>query len=171
VKLSPESVAYVDLRAKGLLGMMDHDVTLSARLEPCAIERVEEGPLDLAVEASLRAANLEPPGELSAADREKMKKNLLERDVLDADRWPTLSFSGRFTGTKAKGTLAGQLVVRGEPRAVAFEVAVEEKNGTLHARGEWEGTLRALGIKPFKALLGALRLEDWARIRLELVFA
>jgi YceI-like protein len=167
----PESVAHVDLRAKGLLGMMDHDVTLSARLAPCTVEGVGEGALDLAIEASVRAADLEPPRDLSAADREKMQKNLLEREVLDAARWPTLSFAGRFAGTKEKGTLGGHLVVRGEPRAVSFAVTVAaEEGGKLHARGAWEGTLHDLGIKPFKALLGAIRLEDWVRIRLDVVF-
>jgi hypothetical protein len=33
--------------------------------------------------------------------------------------------------------------------------------------GTWESTLNALGIKPFKALLGALKLEDWVRLRVE----
>ena len=39
--------------------------------------------------------------------------------------------------------------------------------GPILARGAWEGRLTDLGIKPFKALLGALKLEDWIRLRLE----
>ncbi len=153
--------------------MMDHDVTLSAGLEPCSLDGVGEGEgaFDVAVEGSLRAVDLEPPRDLSPGDREKMHRNLLDRDVLDAARWPALSFAGRFAGTREKGTLGGQLVVRGEPRAVSFAVTITEEGGKLRARGIWEGALRDLGIKPFKALLGAVRLEDWIRIRLEVAFA
>jgi hypothetical protein len=39
------------------------------------------------------------------------------------------------------------------------------------ATGAWEGRLTDLGIRPFKALLGAIKLEDWIAVRLDARFA
>ena len=42
---------------------------------------------------------------------------------------------------------------------------------TLVATGTWEGRLTELGIKPFKALLGAIKLDDWVSLRVDARFA
>jgi hypothetical protein len=44
---------------------------------------------------------------------------------------------------------------------------LQRAGSDLVARGTWEGRLTDLGIKPFRALMGALKLEDWVRLRLE----
>jgi hypothetical protein len=47
---------------------------------------------------------------------------------------------------------------------------LERRAELLLATGAWEGRLTDLGVPPFKALLGAIRLEDWIRLRLEARF-
>jgi len=119
----------------------------------------------------VRASTVEPPGDIAASDRDKMRENLLGPQVLDARRFPTLLFRGRYAGSLAGGTLTGQLEVRGAPRRVSIAVAVARRDADYAATGAWEGRLTDLGVAPFKALLGAIRLEDWIRLRLDARFA
>jgi polyisoprenoid-binding protein YceI len=97
-----------------------------------------------------------------------MRDNLRGPDVLDAGRWPSVDFRGRFAGTLARGRLSGSLVVRGSARPIAMDVSIAGRGAELVAEGDWTGTLTELGIKPFRALLGALKLRDWIRLRLRL---
>ena len=48
-----------------------------------------------------------------------------------------------------------------------MDVRIARDGTTLAATGTWEGRLTDLGIKPFKALMGALRLQDWVRLTLD----
>jgi hypothetical protein len=156
----------IDLRATGLLGSLGHDPTLSARAARLAVE-VGEGPLEIPLEVSFAAAAIEVPADIPASDRMKMRDNMLSREVLDAVRFPHVDFRGRYTGTLDRGTLSGDLLVRGTPRSLTMPVSVAHSAGRFVVTGRWEGRLSALGIKPFKALLGALKLEDRVVLRLE----
>jgi hypothetical protein len=170
--LSPESRVFIDLQAAGLLRAAGHDPTLSAAPEPLAVvvPDGEEGRFELPVEARVRADTIEPPTDISPGDREQMRANMLGREVLDAARFPTLEFRGRYAGTFASGTLAGDLVVRGVAQRVALDLRTTRDGSTVVATGAWEGHLTELGIKPYKALLGALKLKDWIRLRLSARF-
>jgi hypothetical protein len=58
-------------------------------------------------------------------------------------------------------------MVRGQARPLVMTLRATRQWETLVASGTWEGTLTGLGIKPFRALLGALKLSDWIRLRVE----
>jgi hypothetical protein len=90
--------------------------------------------------------------------------------VLDARRFPFIELRGRYEGTAEGGQLRGELTVRGQPRRVAMAVKAVKQWDVVVATGTWEGKLTDLGVKPFKALLGALKLENWLRIRMEARF-
>ena len=111
--------------------------------------------------------DIEPPRDVSASDRDKMRDNMLGRDVLDGARFPAIDVRARFSGTADGGTVEGDLVVRGRPHPFTMPVRAAKEGDVLVVTGTWEGTLNGLGIKPFKALLGALKLEDWIRLRVE----
>jgi hypothetical protein len=169
------SRVLVDVRSKGLVSALDHAITFTGSPAPFIIRGVsgvgrttaagESGALDVEVMVRVPVSSFEPPADVSRFDRDKMTDNLRGKDVLDMARVPSLVFRGRYTGTLAGGTLAGDLEVRGEARSVALDVNVSRTGHGLRAEGAWQGTLRDLGIKPFKALFGALKLEDWVRIR------
>jgi len=163
--LSSGSRVEIDLRATGFLRAIAHDPTLIAPADTLVFD-APDGPLDLPLTVSFRVSRIEPPASLGASDRDKMKDNLMSNDVLDAAHHPTVDFRGRFAGTHEGGRVAGELVVRGKGHAVAFPVGVAREGDVLVATGTWEGRLTELGIKPFKALLGAIRLDDWVRLRL-----
>jgi polyisoprenoid-binding protein YceI len=161
-ELSPDSRVFIDLRAAGLLRAVGHDPTLAARPEPASID-LDDGQLVL----RFAVADIEAPGEMTEPDRRKLLANLRGAEVLDADRFPAIELRARYEGTVDGGELRGDLVVRGQPRRVAMSLRTTRQWDVLVASGSWEGSLGDLGIKPFKALLGALRLKDWIRLRVE----
>jgi polyisoprenoid-binding protein YceI len=164
--LGSESRVLVDLRATGLLRAVGHDPTLLARPEAMELE-VGEVPLDLPLRVRFRVDGIEPPADVDASDRDKMRDNMRGRDVLDAARFPVIELQARYRGTFERGRLEGELSVRGASRPLGMDVEVVRAGDEHHVRGTWQGRLTDLGIKPFKALMGALRLEDWIRLRLD----
>jgi hypothetical protein len=169
LRLASDSRVLIDLRATGVLKALAHSPTLVARPEP--LEVVAEGErFTCDVEARVRASSIEPPAGIPASDSDKMRDNLLGPEVLDARRFPALVLRGRFEGSIAGGTLAGNLEVRGAPRAISMAVAIARQDARFVATGAWEQKLSDLGVPPFRALFGAIRLEDWIRLRLEARF-
>jgi polyisoprenoid-binding protein YceI len=170
--LREASRVFIDLRATGLLRSVAHNPTLAARPERVAVEVTTpaEAAVEAVVEATFDANAIEAPADMSASDREKMVDNLRGREVLDAARFPTLAFRGRYDGTLDAGTLSGELQVRGTTRRVSMGIHVSREAGVLVVTGGWEGRLTDLGIRPFKALLGAIKLEDWVALRLDARF-
>jgi hypothetical protein len=164
LELLPDTGVLVDLRATGLLRAVGHDPTLVAHPEPAAID-LDGGQASVTLRFPVR--DIEPPQDISESDREKMRENMLSRDVLDASRSPVIEVRAAFRGTPEGGELQGDLVVRGRPYRFAMPVRAVTEGDVTVATGTWEGTLNGLGIKPFKALLGALKLEDWIRLRVE----
>jgi hypothetical protein len=167
--LRPDSRVLIDLRATGLLRALGHDPTLSARPESVTLG-VGPDPVELPIAVRFRAEAIEPPKDIGESDRAKMRDNLLSPEVLDARHFPVLELRATYAGSHAEGRLSGDLVVRGAPHRLDMPVRIRAEDGTWHVTGQWEGTLNALGIKPFKALMGALKLEDWVRLRLDAAF-
>lgn len=163
------STVFVEVRSKGILGALEHHLVFRGAAERVVVRGVpESGAVDVAIEASADVAKLEPPSDVSASDRERMLDNIRGKDVLDVRKWPKLVFRGRYAGTLEAGTLAGTLDVRGAPRKLALAVRGKRVDGALRFDAEWEGTQSDLGLKPYRALMGALQLHDWAKIRVEI---
>jgi polyisoprenoid-binding protein YceI len=160
---------FIDLRATGLLRAVAHSPTLTARPARVTVD-LADPPGSSVVDATFRADGIQAPADISASDREKMVENLRGREVLDAARFPSIDFRGRYEGTLEGGTLSGELQVRTVVRAISMSIRVKREGDILAATGQWEGRLTDLGVKPFKALLGAIKLEDWIALRLDVRF-
>jgi hypothetical protein len=171
LELSSESRVLVDLRAIGLLRAALHDPTLTARPQPAIIDLRAAEAIDTPVDLQFRAIDIEPPEDISSSDRDKMREHIRSRDVLDVAHCPTIDLRGRYAGNLEAGKLSGELWLRGAPRRVAMDIRISRDGERLVVRGAWEGRLTDLGIKPFRALLGALKLDDWIRLRLEALFS
>ncbi len=165
IDLLDGSRVFIDLHATGLLRALAHSPTLVARPERFSVD-VGAGPFEAPVEAKFRVEAIAPPEDLSASDREKMRENLLGPEVLDARRYPTIDLRGRYVGTTDGGTLSGDLFVRGLARPIVTPLRASREGDVLVVVGAWRGRLTDLGITPFRALLGAIKLEDRIEIRL-----
>jgi polyisoprenoid-binding protein YceI len=167
LQLSSDSRVFIDLRATGLLRAVGHDPTLTARPDTVWFEVEDPDAVDLPVVVPFRTERIEAAEDLPPSDRAKMRDNLRSAEVLDVARFPTIELRARYRGSIERGRLEGELVVRGSPRRVAVDVVIARDGYARTARGTWAGRLTDLGIKPFKALMGALRLEDWIQLRVE----
>ncbi len=167
--LSPDSRVLVDLRATGLLRALGHNPTLVARPEPATVDAVEAADAATTATLALRfpVSRIETPEDMSRDDREKMRSNMEAAEVLDASRFPAVDVAARWRGTMDSGRLEVDATVRGRTHTLAIDVSLRSDGSDVLARGIWEGRLTDLGIKPFRALMGALKLEDWVRLRLE----
>jgi polyisoprenoid-binding protein YceI len=168
LQLLDGSRVFIDLRATGLLKSLAHSPTLVARPARVTVDfAAPDEPVE--VDATFAVNAIEAPADISASDREKMLDNM-RRDVFDVARFPSVGFQGQFTGSLERGSLTGDLLVKGASRRITIPFAVSTEANALVARGTWEGRLTDLGIKPFKALLGAIKLEDWIALRVEARF-
>lgn len=154
---------------EGMLSAVGHDLKL-------AVTRfsVEVDPQAPSVSARFDAASLrvvaavdgetERSGALSDSDLEKIRGEI-QHDVLDARRYPDIRFaSTQVTRTGDGYQIDGQLTLHGQTRPLRV---------TTRAAGQTqvaEVTLHQpdYGIKPYKALLGALKVRADVRVRLEL---
>ncbi|MDP9033189.1 MAG: YceI family protein [Myxococcota bacterium] len=173
-ELSSDSRVLIDLRAAGLLHLLAHDPTLAVRPEAMSFEvpgDTRDGALvDASFVARFRVDAIEPPRDLGPNDREKMIANMRGKEVLERERFPGIEFDARYVGSVTGGELSGHLVIRDSRRPIAMAVRVAPEGQRLLARAAWEGRLTALGIKPYEAFFGALKLDDWVRLRLEARF-
>lgn len=173
-RLASESRATVEVHGGGLLPGSAHERAFSTAPALLDLRTAPPGtaePGAARVEARLAAADLLPEGELSARDRALILRNLRGPKVLNAERHPWIHFVGDWQGDWQRGRLSGELSLAGRPAPIVFEVELAPgEAGCIHARAHWTGTLRALGLEPFSALMGAVKLKDWARIRLDLHF-
>ena len=145
---------------EGLLSPVGHDLTL--KVNRCSLELAPDGaslearfdPTSLTVEA--------PP--LSAHDRRNIERDIAET-VLDARRHPEIRYSAKVQRDGDRAQLDGTLALHGRTRPVA---ATATREGD-----RWRARVTVhqpdFGIKPFSAMLGALRVR--ADVIIEIAYA
>lgn len=99
--------------------------------------------------------------EPSADDVAGTRRNMLGEDLLDAETYPVLRVTGRGpTGTPADGEIELTIELAGNTTTVTAPVSVERAGGRLTATGGFQLTHEQLGLDPFSALGGALRVAQ-----------
>ena len=146
----------------GLLARLAHDLRLTLRRfeiqRDGASVQARFWPGSLQVDGAIdRRAQLEA---MSDGDRRKIGENIAG-DVLHLDRAPEASFRGQIV---AGGAVEGELTLAG--RSAAVRVPVQVVGDRLRA----EVTLAPSrwGIAPYKALAGAIKLQDRVLVVVEL---
>ncbi len=144
---------------EGMLSPVAHDLKIAAG----EVEVIRDGE---AVRARIGAGSLrvicamkqgrEAPGALRAKDRAEIE-GLIHREVLACacHRWIT------FTGRDAHGAIEGDLTLRGVTQPI------RARWRALGARRVAEVVLdqRDFGIRPYKAMMGALRIHPVVRVQ------
>jgi polyisoprenoid-binding protein YceI len=93
---------------------------------------------------------------LSDKDKGKIAKNM-EDDVLQAGKFPQLTFaSTSVSGAAPNFNVAGTMTIRGTGRPVNVAVSVNGSQVTARA----SISQKDFGIKPFSAMMGAIKLRD-----------
>lgn len=93
---------------------------------------------------------------LSDKDRGKIAKNM-EEDVLQTNKFPELKFeSTSVSGSAPNFNVAGNMTIRGTTRPVNVALTV---NGT-QVNAKTSISQKDFGIKPFSAMMGAIKLRD-----------
>ena len=130
-------------------------------------------PLDsLVVDDPVRRAGAGPdfPDNLTEPDRAGTRRNLLGPALLDAARFPVLHLDGVALDETAAGYVAtARIDAAGVSRRIRVPVAVEWADGELVARGGFVVTHAEIGLTPFSAALGALRVREDMEIAYRLV--
>jgi hypothetical protein len=147
----------------GLLARLAHDLRLTLRrFELRREETVITGtfwPGSLTVDGAARKGGEVDHGALSASDREKIAGNIA--DVLQVKRFPEVRLVAQL---KYGVAITGELTLVGRTKPVRAEVS--KAAGRLVAEvvltpSEW-------GIAPYRALAGAIKLQDRVVVRVDL---
>jgi hypothetical protein len=121
-------------------------------------------PLDSLVvdEPALRAEEgQEFPGEIPAQDRDGTRRNMLSPALLDAAGFPVLRMASGGLREAGGGWVANAVVsIRGKDQRIEVPATVRLEGDRLEVSGRFTVTHEALGLTPFTAAMGALRVRD-----------
>ena len=139
---------------EGVLAAVGHDLKLRAeKFEIEAGSRSVSARFDansLRVVAAMRGGR-EDPQSLSARDRQEIESSCAEQ-VLEARRFPLITFT---SNEMKSGSVKGTLALHG--RELTGELAIRREGDRAVALAEID--VRRFGIRPFTAMLGALRVS------------
>jgi hypothetical protein len=169
MKLDPRSArCTVYVYREGLLAAVGHDLKLAVTQFtidvdwPARTVRAQFDARSMQVQCAM-VDGQERPGEPSDGDKRKIEGNIA-RDVLQADRYPTISFESDEVKSVPDGySVEGRLSLHGTEKSIAFVATVHDQRAT--ARIGLEQT--DFGIRPFSAMLGALRIKAHVDVELD----
>jgi hypothetical protein len=155
-------IAVYTFKERGLLSPIAHDL----RLVLGRFDLSGEGsrvtlvchPATLTVDGSVKDGRVSP---MSPRDRAEIERTIRE-EILKVRQFPTIT----FTGTRSGDTVAGELelVGRKQPLTVSF---LSERDLAI---GRAELVPSRWGIAPYKAMMGALRLQDRVLVKFDVGF-
>jgi len=98
----------------------------------------------------------------SKSDISGTRANMLSKKLLNAARFPTIAIKGTLApgATSAGATLNVSVKILGRTRNVSLPVRLKLSGNVLEASGSRRLTHGQLGLKPFSALFGALKVAD-----------
>ncbi len=110
------------------------------------------------------------PDNLTVADKEGTRRNLLGPALLDAARFPVLQLDSVAIAAAGDGyRVTARVDVAGVVRQIQVPVTLERTGGQLQVSGEFVLTHAELGLTPFSAALGALRVREDLEVAYRLV--
>lgn len=155
---------------EGLLSRVAHDLRL--HVEHFTITRDDEQitarfePASIVVDGVMHGVRLDPDG-LSQRDRSKITQTI-RADILRTRQHPSIEFRGRIELPDLR--CVGELTLMGVRRPLTI-LGRRERGGTPErerVRASFEIQPSDFGIAPYKALAGAIRLQDRVRVELDL---
>jgi len=154
---------------EGVAKKVGHDLVIEAKKWTAKIN-VDDDPTRSTATVTVDTRSLEVVSgaggakPLSDKDRKDIKENI-DKKVLKTDKFPEIT----FTSTKVQSsggdsfTVQGDLTIMGTARPASMDITVSggKASGTMTLKQtEW-------GIKPFSALMGALKLADVLKVQVD----
>jgi len=152
---------------EGLLSKVAHDLKLDVRTFEIRWENGEImadfDPRSIAVIHAMKNGRPNPSA-LSVGDKAKVLENM-HRDVLKTNRFPTIRFSASsLSQAEEQVVVDGYLDLTGKKRPMR---AIARRHGT-HWDVEVSVHQPDFGIRPFKALMGAIKIKPAVKVVLRL---
>jgi polyisoprenoid-binding protein YceI len=148
----------------GLLARLAHDLQLTlGKFEVVYDDDKVTGtfsPESLSVDGAVKRGKVNADT-ISASDRTKIHGNITEK-ILETSKYPEITFEG--TGDAGSGKVQGVLTMHGRSNPV--DLVVRESAGSY--KGAVDLVPSRWGISPFKAMGGAIKLQDKVRVEFEI---
>ena len=171
--VSDESEFRVLVFSAGALGRLGHNHVISSKALEGRVQ-VGESPYDSTLELSVPIDSLvvDPPEaraaagrgfetEVDDADRQGTRENMLGRKLLQAERYPEVRIvSESISGEFPRMTVQARIEVKGSPHVVELPVSVAFHGDRLIAVGRTKISHAELGLDPFTAGFGTLRVAN-----------
>jgi polyisoprenoid-binding protein YceI len=158
---------FVFTYKEGLLSAVAHDLKIKVtrfQIDVDEVARTVDGRFDA---ASLRVVcamrdGAESKGTLSADQKREIEGNIV-RDVLEAEKYPEVRYVSTAVEEDGDGfRIKGQLSLHGKRKTVEVAVRKEREGYVAGARLHQPD----FGIRPYSALLGALKVKANVEIRI-----
>jgi polyisoprenoid-binding protein YceI len=171
ITLPPASVTCEVLtRREGVLSAVGHDLRIAATRSSWTVD-LARGALTGVIEAaglqvaSAMRGDRDDPGALSESDRQMIDRAMRD-DVLEVRRFPEIRVNATFERRDEKALVKGTVTLRGVERP--FQAEATRDGAWWTASCAFDQT--AFGIRPYTAMLGALKVrrEVVVRVRLRL---
>lgn len=151
-----------------LLARLAHDLQLEFEQPRVEVSGnrvdVQCDPGALRVVGALTDRGVDPTA-LDASARTQITSNV-QNEVLRVRAYPDARFRGEFTTTGQEVRVVGELQLHGQLHPVTFTLTPDPGPESKYS-AELTITPSRWGIAPFRALLGALKLQDKATLQIE----
>lgn len=182
-RIDPARSTLVVMVFKAGIGSgLAHDHVVRAREFSGTLRIDPASPTESSIAVTVRAASLVPDEptmrerfkvakQPSESDREKVKKTMDGEEQLSIAKFPEITFVSKRIDVEGtdKVEVSGTFTLHGVSREVRFPAAVSVEDGTFHGSGTFEFKQSEFDIKPYSALLGAIRNQDTVRLNFDLV--
>jgi polyisoprenoid-binding protein YceI len=170
------SSATIEVGKSGVLSFAaghTHEVLAPVMTGTIAVD--VDDPAHSSVRVTIDAAALKVTGKgESAGDVPKVQETMSGTQVLDVQRYPTMTFASTSVainghpGATLDGVVTGQLTIRGVARAISVPVRVRMEGDTLTATGRFPVRQTEYGMKPV-SVGGVVSVKDTVNISFTIV--
>ncbi|MDQ1392778.1 MAG: hypothetical protein QOF30_1755 [Acidimicrobiaceae bacterium] len=157
----------VNVYKDGMAAKMGHDLTLEATSWSGKADINPDDPSASSVQVTIDAGSLEVvegkggAKPLSDNDKRDIKKNITDKVLRDT----SISFeSTGVSGSTPRLQLKGDLTINGQTQPVNLDLNVDDSG---HAKGTASFKQTQFGLKPFSAMMGALKVKDSVDITID----
>ncbi|WP_116807718.1 YceI family protein [Steroidobacter cummioxidans] len=117
-----------------------------------------------------RAAGTDFPPDIPDADKDGTRKNMLRKEVLDAETYPNVTVQATAVeGSLQAPKITARITIKNASKDVVVPASIDMNGDRLTASGEFDILQTDFGMKPFSVALGALEVQDRLHVRFNLV--